>query len=253
MSGIQFFGASVRGTSHVKNDLPCHDSHLIRRIQEDEGIIAALSDGMGSAKHAEIGSALASEAAVDYLEEHLKPEDSDDTILDTLKACYREVHSRLAQEAIISEYDIKDLNATLMMFIHLKDGRQFTGQVGDCVTIGQAEGEEAYHVIIQPQKGEYANQTFSICTKSSIENGDYLKLENPQSKVAMMSDGVESISINASNDDVSKLFFDPFFNAFDKPSFDSDKVSASLQRFLDSDRINKRTDDDKTLLFIRLE
>jgi hypothetical protein len=68
--------------------------------------------------------------------------------------------------------------------------------------------------------------------------------------VALMTDGIEGISISSRDKAVSHLFYDPFFNAFLHPNFHQKDVEAALERFLSSDRINKKTDDDKTLLFI---
>ena len=68
--------------------------------------------------------------------------------------------------------------------------------------------------------------------------------------IALMSDGIESISISSKDKMVSHLFYDPFFNAFLHPNFQQENVTEALKRFLNSDRVNKKTDDDKTLLFI---
>lgn len=252
MSAILSYGASVAGTSHIKTNLPCHDSHRLCDIQEGLGIIACISDGMGSAKKAEVGSALASETLIDTLTDTLDFTSDDETIIKTIMEAYQSVHERLALEAATTKEDISALNATLMMFMHLEDGRQFTAQVGDCVAIGKATDDEKYEIIIEPQKGEYANQTYSICSRKSIESVEIKKLKTPYTAIAMMSDGIESFTVNAKTKEVSKGFFDPFFNVFGKPAFDESKVRDSLIRFLRSDRINKRTDDDKTLLLIHI-
>jgi hypothetical protein len=65
-----------------------------------------------------------------------------------------------------------------------------------------------------------------------------------------MSDGIESISVSTKDRTVSALFYEPFFKVFSHDRFSADEVSQSLARFLSSKRINDRTDDDKTLLFI---
>ena len=252
MTSYKVFSASVIGSSHVKTNLPCHDAHLVRLFNDDKSLIACISDGMGSAKKAQIGSALSTECLVDYLQDNLDPTSDDDTIIETIKTGFFEVHKRLEEEAEIESIDIKDLNATLMVFIAVDDERQFVAQVGDCVTIALDDETDEYSIIIHPQKGEYANQTYSICNKESIENGAYYKLEKPYKKIAMMSDGIESFTIDTATEKVSKGFFDPFFNAFDKEHFTEENASLSLSKFLNTERINKKTDDDKTLVFIKI-
>jgi len=129
--------------------------------------------------------------------------------------------------------------------------RQFYGQVGDCSAIGKLG--DNYHVLVEQQRGEYANATFSVCDLQSIENGIYEKIEGYYPMVALMTDGIEGLSISAKDKQVSHLFYDPFFQAFQNPKFHQKDVEAALTRFLNSERINKKTDDDKTLLFIYAE
>ncbi len=238
------------GTSHIASDAPCHDAHYFQLLEDDLGIIAAVSDGMGSAKHAEVGSSLAANFVVDYLVDNLEDTTEDEVVLELIKEAFIKTNERLQEEADITEVDIKDLNATLLVIVSLKD-RQFYGQVGDCTAIG-VDGED-YRVIVEQQRGEYANATFSVCNLQSVEDGVYEKCDTFYKRIAMMSDGVESVSISSKDNAVSQLFFEPFFRVFENESFHPESVSKALERFLSSERINKRTDDDKTLLFIGFE
>jgi len=249
---INIYGSSVIGTSHVNNQKPCHDSHYYQLFNDNNSIVACVSDGMGSASHAELGSALASNFVVDYLIENIKLDMTDEEIIDCLKDSYIKTYERLKEEAELMEFTIKNLNATLIVFLHLSKSRQFGAQVGDCTAIGKDE-EGNYSTIIEQQRGEYANLTFSICNLDSVMKGNYFKIEPFQPYVAMMSDGIESFSVSSATNEPSKLFFEPFFNAFSNKKFSEDIVSDSLKRFLSSDRVNRKTDDDKTLLLIHFE
>ncbi|MDY0294803.1 MAG: PP2C family serine/threonine-protein phosphatase [Acholeplasmataceae bacterium] len=244
---IKFYGASVVGTSHLASETPCHDAHGIRILPNHLGYIACVSDGMGSAKAAEIGSEVASTFVLDYLYDYLDEKMTDDEVIDLIKDAYIKTHEKLKDEAVNRELTIKDLNATLLVFVSLGH-RQFYGQVGDCSMIGKKD--DTYTVLVEQQRGEYANATYSICDLISVENGIYKKLEDVYPMVALMSDGIESISISLRDKVVSHLFYDPFFNAFMHPNFQQEHVTDALKRFLSSERINKKTDDDKTLLFI---
>ena len=57
--------ASARGTSHIKTGKPCQDS-VYHSVTSGGALIAAVSDGAGSAARSEIGSALAVKKAVEY-------------------------------------------------------------------------------------------------------------------------------------------------------------------------------------------
>ena len=246
---IRLYGASVVGTSHQLTDTPCHDAHAYRILENEVGYVACVSDGMGSASHAEIGSQTASRFIVDFLARTLDHTMSDLEILTTIKEGYVEVNDILHMESNERGLSIKDLNATLLVFISLND-RQFYGQVGDCTAIGKIG--DTYEVIVRQQRGEFANATFSICNLESIENGIYEKCDKFYPMVALMSDGIESISISAKDKTVSSLFYDPFFKVFDHENYDQTEIQKSLERFLSSERIGKKTDDDKTLLFIQV-
>jgi len=213
------------------------------------GYIACISDGMGSASHADIGSQTASRFIVDFLARTLDDDMSDEDILTSIKEGFIEVNDALHMEANDRSLSIKDLNATLLVFVTLGD-RQFYGQVGDCAAIGKRD--DIYEVIAKQQRGEYANATFSICNLESIEHGIFEKCAHFYPMVALMSDGIESISISAKDKTVSSLFYDPFFKVFDHDNYDQMEIQKSLERFLSSERIGKKTDDDKTLLFIQV-
>ncbi len=247
MTLIRAYGASVIGTSHVQNGKPCHDYHAYRILEGEKGFVACVSDGMGSARKAEIGSTLAATFVVDYLATAIDFPMTDSEVIALIKEAFEATHNRLQEEANDLDVPVKDLNATMLVYVGLED-RQFYGQVGDCCAIGKRD--DLYEVIVSQQRGEYANQTFSICNLESVHNGIYKKTEHLYPYVAMMSDGIESISVSTKDRTVSALFYEPFFKVFSHDRFSADEVSQSLARFLSSKRINERTDDDKTLLFI---
>lgn len=246
---IKVYGASVIGASHVASKTPCQDNHHYEFLDNNEGIVACVSDGMGSASHAQLGSLTAAQFVTQFLKAEIELKNTDEEIITIIKEGFIQTNEKLLEVANENEITIKDLNATLLVFLSLGE-RQFYGQVGDCTLIGKEE--KGYSVIAKQQRGEYANATFSICNLDSVENGIFEKVEEYYSEVALMSDGMESISISAKDKKVSELFFNPFFKVFDHANLDQDKVEESLKKFLDSKRISQKTDDDKTMLFIHM-
>lgn len=55
---ISSYCFSLVGRDHIKNQMPCHDSSLIKAISRSWKI-AVVADGVGSCKHAEIASEIA--------------------------------------------------------------------------------------------------------------------------------------------------------------------------------------------------
>lgn len=70
-----------------ENERICGDVFLTKRIKEENRIIAALSDGMGSGVKANILATLTSTMAVNFTEEHKNPNRIGEIIMKTLPVC----------------------------------------------------------------------------------------------------------------------------------------------------------------------
>jgi hypothetical protein len=70
-------GASVRGTSHVKLNLPCQDYHDYRVVAH-EVILAAVADGLGSASKSNQGAKLAVDTVLNSLDTLIRQSLPDD-------------------------------------------------------------------------------------------------------------------------------------------------------------------------------
>ena len=72
----QAIGASVQGTGHVRQGLPCQDA--CHWQVSDEHLVVAVGDGLGSALYADVGARLAVETSVTHLATHLVQTAADD-------------------------------------------------------------------------------------------------------------------------------------------------------------------------------
>ncbi|NET58507.1 MAG: protein phosphatase 2C domain-containing protein, partial [Symploca sp. SIO2E6] len=61
--------SSARGIKHKKIGKPCQDWGAYQILSKGHVLIGAVSDGMGSAQHAEIGSQLAVEVVISELQQ----------------------------------------------------------------------------------------------------------------------------------------------------------------------------------------
>ena len=100
-----------------------------------------------------------------------------------------------------------------------------------------------------PAHGEYASQTFFV-TDDPAPQLRITRLERPVDAVAMFSDGIERLVLDFSNKTAPTPFFDSMMEPFESAVAvgRNQKLSASLKRYLNSERINERTDDDKSLI-----
>jgi hypothetical protein len=71
-------------------------------------------------------------------------------------------------------------------------------------------------------------------------------LERPILDLALLTDGLQMLALNYSEGRVHDPFFRPMFNLL-RDSETGETLEQPLIVFLDSKRVNDRTDDDKTL------
>jgi hypothetical protein len=71
----------------------------------------------------------------------------------------------------------------------------------------------------------------------------------PVDQVALFSDGLLTLALNVDENQPYAPFFTPLF-AFAKEATDEAQATQALATFLDSERVNQRTHDDKTLVLV---
>ena len=122
-------------------------------------------------------------------------------------------------------------------------------QIGDGVMVVR-DGGNGWSWVFWPQRGEYANTTYFLTDDDAIERLQVETFSAAISDVALMSDGLEPLALHYA----SKTVHDPFFNGMFRPLLQSDgpsevfHLSESLQRFLSSDQVGSRTDDDVSVI-----
>lgn len=243
---------SVAGTSHTKSRTICQDSslcHCLRDADDNEVLIAVVSDGAGTA----VCSAKGAELACDYLLAILyeffargyKVDEIDRDYIKKWLGGYQEVMLRVARAA---DRTVKDYACTLLAVIAGTDATVFC-QVGDgAIVVSTGNDRSGYEVIFWPQQGEYASTTNFVTDQNAADFLDFKKT-GAVNDVAIFTDGLERLSLVHQTKSAFAPFFQPLFEAIRGASeYDPDKTSQSLEQFLGSERVNERTDDDKTLI-----
>lgn len=139
------------GTSHTKSGIVCQDSSKVNRLSNG-WVVAAVADGVGSAKHSEVASKLAVDTVVDIcdnrIDKHTQFNDLQSIILSAYKEAEKNIEDFAAQRGDnISEYD-----TTLSMVIY--DGEKVAyGHSGDGGIVGLTMDGE-YVKITEPQKAD---------------------------------------------------------------------------------------------------
>jgi len=208
--------------------------------------VAAVADGAGSAPLAERGAEIAVEMVVQGLSRALDTGRSDyETMLRESAAGAR---AAVLAEAQKHDSEPRDFASTLLVVVVGPCGGG-TLQIGDGVIV-VSDGADGWCWVFWPQRGEYANTTRFLTDEDAAERIQVETFSGKVTDVALMTDGLEPLALHYA----SRSVHEPFFQGMFRPLFDADganeinHLSASLERFLSSERVGSRTDDDVSLI-----
>jgi len=244
-------GARATGTSHLKQDLPCQDSFACRVRQARDGrpvLVAALADGAGSADRAEVGSALATSHFVGIVCDAFDGGASLDDFAAILRHAIQQTRLALHLKAGHDDRAPDDYASTFLAVI-LSPGGGAVGQIGDgAAVISDAAGR--WLPVHWPDHGEYANTTSFLTQTDALDMLRVASFDAPVKRLALFSDGLERLLLDFQNRTAHAPFFDRIFSRLTPPNGlgHCAELSESLSTLLASDRVNARTDDDKSLL-----
>ena len=113
----------------------------------------------------------------------------------------------------------------------------------------------AFRWVFWPQRGEYANTTRFLTDADALERLHVAPRLGKVADIALMTDGLESLALHYA----SKSTYAPFFQGVFRPLANAreadvngdreiTRLSASLKRFLSSEPVRSRTDDDVSLI-----
>lgn len=253
MTDWRYIKASALGTAHVTTGQPCQDSSVAKVVitgQDEQLLLAVTSDGAGSAAHSDEGSTLVCEKTLEWLEWRLSQGDGFLNEEDGLTLIHN-LRTQLENYAADEErgYALRDLACTVNV-VAVLPGQAWFLQVGDGATIVQAPGE-SLEVVFWPDNGEYANHTYFV-TDVSDDLIRVRRVEGELDRIAVMTDGIQSLALSLQHRAAYAPFFEPLFNAVDRldphDAVAREKLQDGLKRFLNSPRVNAQTSDDKTLV-----
>jgi hypothetical protein len=120
------------------------------------------------------------------------------------------------------------------------------GQIGDGAVV--AAGEDGLlFAVTRLQRGEYANETHFLTGAEVLDPLVIEIVERPVYELAVMSDGLIRLALKMPGQEPHAPFFQPLFR-FIRAVEDEEEAVRQLAAFLSSERVNARTDDDKSLV-----
>jgi hypothetical protein len=153
------------------------------------------------------------------------------------------VRSEVRRVAAESERAARDYASTFLMTI-VGPMRSGFVQIGDGAIV--VAREASLTPVFWPDSGEYINTTRFLTDEDATVHIHSTTLEEPVDRLAMFTDGLQQLALSFVTRTAHQPFFEPMLDALAK--HDAAALEIELQRYLNSDPINMRTDDDKTLL-----
>lgn len=248
--------ASAIGTSHERSGLPCQDASACEVFSPAGAsvFVAVVSDGAGSAPQSQVGARLACHVWRDEAERALASgcgvSGLDRAFAHASLRRFRVLLARLARRA---DRPVRDYACTLL-FAAVDEHASSFAQVGDGAIVVSAcregsDGPAGFRWVFWPQQGEYVNQTVFATEARADDELQFEQRLEPVDEVALFSDGLQGLVLDARARTAHARFFEPMFAAVRgaEPGR-SEALCRSLQRFLASRAIVSRTDDDKSLV-----
>lgn len=243
--------ASVAGTSHRATGTPCQDASDAALIAGPGGttLVLACADGAGSARLSHEGAPVACAAVLKDVRASLEHHPLRAATRETVAAWFRCVPAAVAGRAAELGASARDLACTLLLAVVGPDAAVFA-QIGDGAIVVDAPEPVGYAPACWPQAGEYANMTYFATEPDALPRFDVVFVEDrPIDEVALFTDGLQGLALRFEARAAHAPFFRPMFAQLRaQPPGDAGALAAGLRAFLDSPRINARTDDDKTLV-----
>jgi Protein phosphatase 2C len=124
--------------------------------------------------------------------------------------------------------------------------------IGDGAVVLRHHDENEWHVANWPANGEYAGTTYFV-TDDPAPSPKILRIDGKVVEAVAFTDGLERLALSFDDQSAFRPFFEQMLGPLrtDKSPARNRKLSTFLQKFIESEQVNERTDDDKTLILAR--
>ena len=245
----RFVNAAARGTSHDASGLPCQDDCFVDVVACPAGesvLIATVADGAGSASRSEIGSGIACERLIAYLTAALRDREVEDLTREDVESWLTRVRTEIDARAQHEGLELRQFACTLLGGAVGARAAMFF-QVGDGAIVADCGG--GLRPVFWPEQGEYANVTHFLTEGDFAAHLAVATIDAPVEEVALFSDGLQRLALVFEQQAVHAPFFEPMLRQLRaQPPGPAEVFVLPLLRFLHSDAVNARTDDDKSLV-----
>lgn len=253
-SAFSWAAARATGASHEVSGESCQDALTLlagqcRGVPYAVGVVA---DGAGSARFAEEASKLATRLFTAFVASEISVYGLDEAgLVDLALDAANGVHRKLRRLAREREVHADHLATTLLGFIATSQ-RTVIAQVGDGGIVHRADDMTAWQLALEPQHGEYRNESRFISDADALDWLDIVSIDGPPGTIVAFTDGLEDLVLGTFYEVHPPLFDLIADRLAQKTGAGLDReLSTELTELLVSGAVRSRTDDDTTLLAIR--
>lgn len=213
--------------------------------------MAAVADGAGSVALADVGSALAAHESVRILSHYLAADKHEPDWERLMRRTFEETLSIVKKEAKDRNCGLHELSTTLIL-------AAATPQMAACMQIGDGAAVVSFQggdilTLSAPQQGECLNQTIFLTSSDALESSKFSLQKGKVVFMSLFSDGLQQLALTLPGYTPHQPFFTPLQQfVMNRNTGECLDTHEQLSRFLDSPRVNERTDDDKTLVLAAL-
>ena len=234
----------------MQSQKPCQDrcaSHVALSGDGAEVFFSAVSDGAGTAAHAERGAQLVCDSLIELAARAVAESSDLDRIADErVRSWFLEARERLRALARETETEIRDYAATGLLAV-VSEQQTLCARVGDGGIVLRRTPEGPFEVALWPEAGEYANQTYFVTDDAVAERIAIRRYDDVRDVIAF-SDGLQHLALEHATRSAFVPFFAPLVRTIREGNQSADELQASLVAYLNSAAVNGRTDDDKSLV-----
>jgi len=208
------YSISCQGASHIRENMPCQDSFLIKEfnINDNNIVIMAIADGHGSKAYdlSEYGSKIAVESSIDIMVgiyenfSATKKELYNSIRFDFPKRLSNLWHERVIEDIKNRDFKFFDENKDNILRIYKRYGTTlivclicpkgiFFGQIGDgnILVIDELEGELISYYPITDKSNLLSNETYSLTSQNQLNLWNFNCLTpDKKSLIFMCTDGL---------------------------------------------------------------
>lgn len=236
-------GARAIGSAHLLTGINCQDSFAHTRLTADVlGI--AVADGAGSAASSLLGADAAVENALTELRRFPDLASGDEPAwTEAMNAAFRAAREAVFTLAVQNNAVPREFATTLQVLL-VRPSAYCYGRVGDGGSVGFVDGELV--ALGPPPQNTYVNETTFLTCEQAVPEVQFR--EGHVEACAVFTDGLQHLAMRLVEWIPHRPFFDPLFQFARTNTNEPLAAKDQLEAYLRSERMDQRTDDDRTLV-----